>query len=260
MKKTLLTLWVLALCTIIVAQNNADKAIKDKTIESGTVFYEETVKLEIKLEGEAANFAHALPKERKSNKVLYFNKQSALYQNNKEDDVDETIGDQQEGVVVKIMEPDNKMFTDLENKKQIEQREFMTRVFLIEHGIASKKWKLSGNHKTILNYHCQEAEMEIDGKKIKAWFCPSIPISIGPGKYGDLPGLILAVNIDDGQNVITAKSIDLKPIDKKLLKKPKKGKKVTDEEFKKIVEEKMKEMGNEGGQGGGRTIMIKIKN
>lgn len=257
MKKTLLTLSVAVLCTASVAQNNAHKVIEGKTIESGTVFYEQVVKLDIKLEGDAANFAHLLPKERKSKKLLYFNKESALYQNSKEVDEDETMGNES-GIMIKRMEPDNKMFTDLKNKKQIEQREFMTRLFLIEHKTGGSKWKLTGNQKTILSYSCQEATKEDDGKKIKAWFCPAIPVSIGPGRYGDLPGLILEVDINDGQNVTTAKSIDPKPVDKKLLIKPKKGKKVTDEEFKKIVAEKMKEMGLEGGEGG-HQIMIKIK-
>ena len=45
--------------------------------------------------------------------------------------------------------------------------------------------------------------------------------------------------------MIVAQDIDFKKIDKKLITKPKKGKKVTKEEFQKIVEEKMKEMGME---------------
>ncbi len=259
MKKVLLTLSVAVLSTALVAQNSVHKIIKGKTLESGTVHYEQVVKLDIKLDGDAAQFAHALPKERKSEKILFFSKESALYENFKKAEADENMGSESGGVMIKMMVPDNKMFTDLKNKKQIEQREFMTRMFLIEHKTGNSKWKLTGNQKEILNYSCQEATREDDGRIIKAWFCPAIPISVGPESYCDLPGLILEVDIDNGQNVITAKSIDTKPADKEMFVKPKKGKKVTDEEFQKIVDEKMKEMGQESGEGG-HQIMIKIQN
>jgi len=45
-----------------------------------------------------------------------------------------------------------------------------------------------------------------------------------------------------------------------LLKKPVKGKEVTEEEFQAIVAEKMKEMGmEEGSSGGDRTFVIRIE-
>ena len=38
---------------------------------SGSVIYEQTVQLNIQLEGDAAQFADAMPKERKSEKILH---------------------------------------------------------------------------------------------------------------------------------------------------------------------------------------------
>ncbi|MDX1286036.1 MAG: hypothetical protein R3182_13535, partial [Draconibacterium sp.] len=100
---------------------------------SGKVIYEQVMKLEIKLDGDAAQFAHMLPKERKSSKVLFFNQESSLYENKAKDE-DETMNmsSGHGNVMIKMAEPENKVFTDLESKKQIEQREFMTRTFLIE--------------------------------------------------------------------------------------------------------------------------------
>ena len=60
---------------------------------------------------------------------------------------------------------------------------------------------------------------------------------------------------DGGKRKITAINIDLTPVDSKLLAKPKKGKKITREEFDKVVAEKMKEMGAEGGARQGTFIM-----
>ena len=134
----------------------------------------------------------------------------------------------------------------------------MTRMFLIE-GTVENKWKFTGNQKMILDYPCQEAELEGAENKTVVWFTPAIPVQSGPANYIGLPGLVLAVDVNDGKNVITATSVELASVDKSLLEKPSKGKKTTREEFDKIVDEKMKEMGAESGSGGSGTIMIKIK-
>ena len=151
------------------------------------------VKLDIKLEGDAAEFAHALPKERRSKKLLYFNSEASLFKNEEKSE-DEMNIESEGGMMIKMMEPDNKLYTDLKNRQQIEQREFMTRIFLIERKTGKTKWKLTGKQKKILDYACQEAITEKDSMIIKAWFTPAIPYSVGLGKYGDLPGLILELD------------------------------------------------------------------
>jgi GLPGLI family protein len=247
----------LMVCTMLVAQVDPAKAIK-----SGKVVYEETAKLEIHLEGEAAELAASLPKERKSLKSLVFNENASLYTNQKQE---EAAADQmaESGgmmVMVKMQEPDNKMYTDFAAKKQIEQREFMTRMFLIEKELGVSDWKLTGNEKTILDYPCQEATRNInDSTTVVAWFAPSIPIPSGPGEFLNLPGLVLAVDIDNGRRTLVAKSIESMEVDNKMLAKPKEGKKTTDAEFKKIVEEKMKEMGGSGHAVQGTQMMIRIE-
>ena len=246
MKQLLLLIPFLIIGFFLNAQEN----------NSGTVVYEQIMKLDIKLDGDAAQFAHMMPKERKSNKVLYFSTEATLFENGKSSE-DEAMSMNSGGanVMIKMEEPENKVFTDLASKKQIEQREFMTRVFLIEGEVANQ-WKITGNQKMILDFPCQEAVMEKDSTKMIAWFTPAIPVSAGPSNYGGLPGLVLAVESEDGKQSTLATSVDFSPLADDILQKPKKGKKVTRDEFDKVVEEKMKEMGAESG--GGRQMMIRI--
>lgn len=244
MKKKLLFVFLILNILVVQAQDNT----------VGTVNYQQVVKLDIKLEGDASQFANMLPKERKSNKILYFTPQATLYENGeKEEDPNMSMNSGGANVMIRMEEPENKVFTDLEKKKQIEQREFMTRVFLIE-GEADQQWKLTGNQKMILDFPCQEAIQEKDSSKIVAWFTPAIPVSAGPSDYCGLPGLILSVEADNGKNTLTATSVDFAPVSKDKLYKPKKGKKVTRDEFDQIVAEKMKEMGAERGKGGTQMI------
>ena len=135
----------------------------------------------------------------------------------------------------------------------------MTRIFLIEGQVPVHAWKLTGQQKMILDYPCQEATLEVDEKSISAWFTPAIPVSAGPANYGNLPGLILSVDIDEGQRVITARSVESMEPTSENLKKPKKGKKVSQEEYEAIVAEKMEEMGGEQGEGGNVHMMIRIE-
>jgi GLPGLI family protein len=60
---------------------------------------------------------------------------------------------------------------------------------------------------------------------------------MGPDVYTGLPGLILAIDIDD-KNVILATSVDLTPPQESNLVKPKEGKKISQKEFDQILAEK----------------------
>jgi len=256
--KTLISISIgLMAFTMLGAQNNPAKAIR-----SGKVIYEDKAKVEIHLGGDAAALAASLPKERKSLQSLLFNENASLYANVKKEDAaaDEHMSESGGAMVmVKMMVPDNKMYTDFAGKKQIEQREFMTRMFLIEKELGVPDWKLTGNVKDILGYSCQEAVRQPnDSTKIVAWFTPAIPIPSGPGQYLNLPGLVLAVELENGDHTLIAQSIEEMPVDNKMLAKPKEGKKTTEAEFKKIVDEKMKEMGAEG-TGSGARVMIRIE-
>lgn len=255
MKKTVLLIMAYMAGTMMMAQSSGNGFLL-----SGGVIYEQITKLDIQLEGDAAQFAHALPKERKSEKILHFSKQAALYENHHVEDTEEAMDmDGHGSMMIKMVEPEYKVFTDLKNNLQIEQKEFMSRLFIIETELDKGAWKLTGQQKTILEYPCQEAVTKEEDKLVQVWFTPNIAVPAGPGKYGNLPGLVLEVDINEGENVIQARSIELKEIDPKLMKKPAKGKKVTEEEYQAIVAEKMKEMGAEHEGGSGHAVVVKIR-
>ena len=244
MKKTMIICAALMVFFAASAQNK-----KNGSIKSGTVVFEVTTKMEINLEGDMAQFADMIPTEQKDKMTLLFNEDASIYEAEKgESDEQEALNMAGSGMQIYMSTPQNKMYFDFKKKKQIEQKEFMTRIFLVQEDLKDIEWKMTGNQKTILDYPCQEATRENkEGKKISAWFTPSIPVSSGPSTFVDLPGLVLAVNIDDGKKVYNALSIDTTPVDSKLIVKPKKGKKVSNAQYTQIVEEKMEEMGAESG-------------
>jgi GLPGLI family protein len=86
-------------------------------------------------------------------------------------------------------------------------------------------------------------------KEITAWYTPDIPVSTGPANYWGLPGLILGVS--DGTTTLLCSKIVMNPKEKTEIKKPTKGKKVTQAEYTDIVAKKAEEMQQmRGGPGG----------
>jgi len=195
-----------------------------------------------------------IPKETGAKKTLRFNTKAALYQNTKEENANNESTHSMGGATIMIMGSsggaNDKSYYDIQNKQLIQQEEFMSRKFLITSEAQAKPWKLTGKSKQILGYPCQEAVLKHDSTTITVWFTPAISVSAGPkGLYG-LPGMILAA--DMGENItITAIKVQEEQIGD--LPKPKDGKKVTQKEFEKIVDAKIKEM---QAQHGGRDGIV----
>ncbi len=252
MKKLLFVLAILFCASLAEAQTDP--------VSSGKITYEEKVKIEIRLEGDAAAMASNLPKERKSEKVLTFTQEAMIFEDGINIADDEMMPSEHSDGNVRVrmmVSGENKTYTDLKSKKVIDQRDFMNRIFLVEKDLVQSEWKIGGNQKTVLGYSCIEAtKTDTAGIKTTAWFTPSINVSGGPAGLGNLPGMILEADINNGSRVYIAKTVT--PINTAELKiqKPKEGKEVTEDEYKKIVAAKLKEMGVEEGAGGNQMRIV----
>lgn len=227
----------------------------------GEIIYTETVKLEINLPEGHEDMAASLPSEQKAQKLLYFTPKESLYQNAPEEKAEDDVveaGDGNVRVKMVIMRPsENKLYKDLAKAKKVQKEEFFGKLFLITGDLDKYPWKLTGEQKKILDFNCQQAVFSDDEKKVEVWFTPEIPVSSGPGEYGQLPGMILEVSIDDGQRHVVADKVNFKSLEKGMIVAPKKGKNVTAEEYEEIREAKLNEMEEEMGGGGMR---IRIRN
>ncbi len=234
----------------------------------GVVTYTETIKMKIEVpEGmDEAEFRKMVPSEQKASKTLVFNAQESLYSDAPDQapgGTDATFNsNSDEGDVqmnFKIQRPENYQYRDIANGKRIESTEFFGRFFLISEEPKRMKWKVSADQKQVAGYRCQKAVLQDTSRQVEAWFTSQIPVGIGPGEFADLPGLILELNIANGDRTVIADKVELKTLDKKAIEKPTKGKSVTREEFTKTRDEKLKEMGATPGGGGG-TMKVIIRN
>jgi len=251
MKKNLLIALIFSLPVCLYAQ------VENKKDHSqGKIIYAETNKIEIKVEGNE-QLPEGLPDSQTSYKELIFNHDASIYRNSADQKEEDEI-DNQAGVVrFKIITggANDVTYTDFKSQQRTEQKEFMTRNFLIDSKFRPDEWKLTSEFSEILGFNCQAAVSSDTASKVKVWFTPSIPVSGGPAGYTGLPGMVMKVEAGNGKKTITASKIDFSEIESSILKKPSSGKKVTSEEFKKIVDDKMKEMGQENGKEGAHVVI-----
>lgn len=122
---------------------------------------------------------------------------------------------------------------------------FSQEVFYVKTKL-NNDWNLINETKYINGYLCFKATQQksLPLKKEKkyeviAWYCPKLPFQNGPKEFGGLPGLIL--ELQDGRITYLANKIDLSLNQEMTIKKVDK-KIISEEEFNKIYEDRMKNL------------------
>jgi len=250
--------------------------------QQGRVVYERTIQMQLRMMGIAAGAGagadagpdNLLPHSRKDKlEVLFGNGQSL--RRAVEEEAPEEFADEGGMHVHMVTVGDNEIsYTNFSNNRVVDQREFAAKSYIVTDSIHKLTWKMTGETRTILNYPCQQAVAQRIGKRlmstvengemkskevadtanITAWFTLAIPVPAGPDFQGQLPGLILAIDINNGATVYQA--LEVAPVtDLAAIREPSKGKKVTEAEFNKAREKLMAEMQRNGG-GMIRTMRI----
>jgi GLPGLI family protein len=232
--------------------------------DQGRVTYEERITMDLKMDLDGVENAEAiramLPKSHTVKKQLEFTPSASLYRNTETAEVpaaplEETSGNVQVKMV--IARPEEQLYRDLDAGTAVEKKDLFGRSFLISREESKASWKLSDEQKEILGYTCRKAVIKDSASVTEAWYAPAIPVSTGPAGYGQLPGLILEVSANNGKLVIAATEVKLGALEKKP-EPPVKGRKVSPEEFRKIADEKAKEM--QETMGGRGNIIIRRGN
>jgi GLPGLI family protein len=245
--KTLILLPILLASTALYAQQT-----------SGIITYEQTLAFDIKDQNIPEGMAGLLPTEQKNESVLYFSPDASLYEHKEKEKSEQESGYRSENVMIQmdIKVPRDKVYTDLKNKQITEQKDFMDRLFLLNTPIESQKWKFTGMQKKILDMACMEAIAILDKDTVTAWYTTAIPVNAGPQTFSGLPGMILEAHIGADFHLVAIKIESGDDGMLKMIKAPTKGKKITKEDYDKMVSEKTEEMRKQYG-GDGNVIIIK---
>jgi len=223
----------------------------------GVITYEQTISTDLDNNNIPEGFRNMIPAESKSQMELYFMPGASLYQirENTTATNNQELNEDNMRIRIETKVPDDKYYTDLANYTVTEQKDFMGRIFLINHDMEAWKWKFTGRQKKILDMPSSEAVSITDTDTTIVWFTTSIPVSTGPQGFSGLPGMVLEAFIGSNVHLVATK---YEPATKDILKKikaPAKGKKVDEAAFNKIVKEKEEEMRKQFGGNGNVIIM-----
>ncbi|MBJ2174782.1 GLPGLI family protein [Aureibaculum sp. A20] len=219
--------------------------------------------------------------------TLAFNKSESMY---KEDEKLETPGQGggRGGRFAAMMGAANgSQYKNIKDSLFLQENELLGKNFLVNDNLKALDWKMSGETKQIGQYTAFKATAMKEAStagfsprpggprggnndqaskddvkpeepkmvEVTAWYTMQIPVNQGPGKFWGLPGLILEVH--EGNTSILCTKIEINSDNSETIKRPSKGKKVTQEEYNKITKEKMEEMSERfqgrGNRGGGRN-------
>jgi GLPGLI family protein len=85
-------------------------------------------------------------------------------------------------------------YYEFPNEKKLARKEpLVMDTYLIEDALPVIDWKISSDTATFGGLHCQKATVHFKGRDYTAWFCPDMPLHVGPWKFNGLPGVIVQV-------------------------------------------------------------------
>lgn len=88
-------------------------------------------------------------------------------------------------------------------QKLLTKDQLMVNDYAIEGPMPVIDWKIGGDTATFGGLHCQKATGHFKGRDYTVWFCPDLPVHIGPWKLNGLPGVI--VDARDTKNEVIFK-------------------------------------------------------
>lgn len=220
--------------------------------QQGTITYERKINMHRRLQDE--QMKAMVPEFRTTKHLLLFSDSISIYKSVKEDEAPDPFDHNSGGgprVMIRIGPGENGvLFKNFATKQIEEQTEFADKNYIIDDTIRIQPWKLTGETKVIATHTCKKASMKtLSGNDVTAWYTEDIITPAGPENFGALPGVILAIDVNNGEVVFTA--IEIKPdVDNKELAEPKTGKHISRPDFQKKMDEVLGPAGP-----GGRRIM-----
>jgi GLPGLI family protein len=222
----------------------------------GVITFEEKINLHRRLTDESMKAM--IPEFRSSNMMFYFKGEECVYKPD-ESEEDEETNSGGGGGMMRFRRPQGDIYRNLATNKQVSTSEWAGKKYLIEDTLKQRAWKIGTETKKVAGYECTKATFKDTAQKtdVTVWFTMDLALAAGPQTFGSLPGMILEVDVNNGEMFMVAKKIELKKIKDKDIAAPTKGEKITQAELRKKREEWIKANGGRGGRGGQGGMIIR---
>ncbi|HEU5148604.1 MAG TPA: GLPGLI family protein [Chryseosolibacter sp.] len=162
--------------------------------------------------------------------------------------------DSNPGPGMRMRRPKNETYLNQAESRIISLREFMGKKYLIEDTLRMRPWKIGTDTKEIAGYLCRKAIITDAERKMNvvAWFTDALRPFLGPENFNTLPGAVLQVDVNDGERILSAKQINLRPLEKNEIEIPKAKSKMTEDEYREMVNAQLERL-----RANGRNVIIR---
>ena len=136
------------------------------------------------------------------------------------------------------------IYRDFKENTKTEIIEMLGKTYVIEDMLQTPKWKVMNKIKDISGHVCMLAVTEdtIKKQKIEAWFAHDLPVMAGPEQYFGLPGIIMELDINEGDVVVTATKVELKPVGEEIeLPRKIRGRKIDNAQYDQLLWEHIRD-------------------
>ncbi len=226
---------------------------------TGVIQYEDRVNMHKRLPPDRQEMKAMIPEYRTNKFQLVYNVDESLYKPIIEDEEDQEFSGAGNGMRMRFRMPNTETYFNHVNGKILMKQEFMGKDYIVRDSLKVSPWKFGTETKTIQGYECRQAyyideatlningELRTEKREITAWYTEKIRPFLGPERFNTLPGTILALDINNGERVLVATAIEPRELKKNELKAPEKGELITQEAYRKLVDEQLKRMNAGGG-------------
>ncbi|RNI30448.1 GLPGLI family protein [Rufibacter latericius] len=215
--------------------------------QEGVIVYEVKMNMHRALSKEREAMKAMIPEYNVSKQALYFSPEASLYKRLVDEEEEATAGSG--GVMIRMRNANGELYLKPAEAKRVALREFNGKKYLVQDSLAMLPWKLVEKTKTVAGYPCKQAHYFDEKRKqnVVAWYTDKMRPFLGPDSFASLPGAVLEVDINEGERVIKALQVDLRPLKKGELVEPTKGEKITEKQFQALMSEQMERMRQNGG-------------
>lgn len=218
-------------------------------VTQGVITYEVRIDAHRMIPEDRPEMKTMIPQFRTDNYHLFFTSTESLYKTVEEAMPPGSGAGRGGGMRMMMRGPRAETYINRELRERIVARDLLGKNYLIVDTLGIEPWKFGNEQMEIAGYMCMMAWYTdtVNKQEITAWFTPHLPPFMGPDKFTTLPGTVLAVDINNGEQVWVARQIEERQLTTSELRKPSRGEKLSSQEFEKLLEEQRQRMNNASG-------------
>ncbi|HSV87131.1 MAG TPA: GLPGLI family protein [Bacteroidales bacterium] len=224
-------------------------------VSNGVIHYELTTDVHRNLPADRPELRNMLPQFRTDNFSLFFNSDATAYKPGAEQTQEITGGGGGMRMVMRM--PRNETHIDRNTRIRTVSLDFMGRNILVVDTLGIHPWRFGNETMKIAGYTSMMAWYKdtVNNVEVTAWFTPQLPPFQGPDRFVTLPGTVLAVDINNGERVWVARSIEAREVTATELsiQKPSRAEVMSRQQFEAFLEIQRQRM-NQNAPGSGAML------